>query len=484
MPHSQTSSAEGSDMLSNSTRESTLSEFPVNKPFKSTTFHLPNRDITLDSPAVTGFTFTDLEPLKPLEPTKPDSSAHRAHAFVPLTQPEEQEGNMMGSGVTEASKRRTQYYEDSFAYKDGHGQSAKERIQKDSPVVAELKTNVIIKDEFTVVTNLSQHLSERYRRPESAIMINVIHSACLMMAGSFEPAYLLTITAIPSELQPVTNKRNAYLIQHFIADTLHVPSSRGVIRFQDLPEQKLGTNGSTVAGEMERLEKAQAEESNGVGHSVTSKSSRKSLIDSKRKSILGRTVEKKTELKPEASELERAASMQSAQSVQSPETVEAEPLPAPSARQSPPPAPTSTTSNGTTTGTAQALKMHRLSSSKNTIAANGHFSLSLETNKLPTRPQTANRPSSMSTTMSASQFSALNPRPSSSRRHASNMTGSVKDFPAPPPIPADDAGTPKMRRLRRSCGDVTFKFGKKFRNLSSLLENEELDDASSVKAFL
>jgi hypothetical protein len=45
---------------------------------------------------------------------------------------------------TDASKRRTQYYEDSFAYKDGHGQSAKERIQKDSPVVAELKTNVIV----------------------------------------------------------------------------------------------------------------------------------------------------------------------------------------------------------------------------------------------------------------------------------------------------------------------------------------------------
>lgn len=301
-----------------------------------------------------------------------------------------------------------------------------------------------------MVTNLSQHLSERYRRPESAIMINVTHSACLMMAGSFEPAYLLTITAIPSELQPVTNKRNAYLIQHFIADTLHVPSSRGVIRFQDVPEQKLGTNGSTVAGEIERLEKTQAEDNNGVGRSMTSKSSRKSLIDSKRKSILGRTTERKSELKPEIPGLERAASTQSVQSIKSLRSVKTDPLPIPTppARQSPPPAPTSTTSNGTTTGTAQALQMHRLSSVKTSSGANGQFSLSLETNKLPTRPQTANRPDSMSTSMSASQFSTLNPRPSSSRHHVSNMTGNVKDFPPPPPIPADESISPKMSKRK------------------------------------
>lgn len=147
MPHSQDSSVEGSDLLSTSTRESTVSEFPINnKTHKSTTFHLPNRDTTLNSPAITGFTFTDLEPLEPLEPLKPANSSlfyDYPHA-LPLAQQEEQDANMMGSGVTEASKRRTQYYEDSFAYKDGHGQSAKERIQKDSPVVAELKTNVIV----------------------------------------------------------------------------------------------------------------------------------------------------------------------------------------------------------------------------------------------------------------------------------------------------------------------------------------------------
>jgi hypothetical protein len=140
MPHSADSSAEGSDLLSLSTRNSTLTDVPT-KPVKTTTFHLPNRDTTLDSPAVTGFTFTDLEPLGP---TTVDLSFDFPHVVTPNVRPAEKDANMINTGATDSSKRRTQYYEDSFAYKDGHGQSARERIQKDSPVVAELKTNVIV----------------------------------------------------------------------------------------------------------------------------------------------------------------------------------------------------------------------------------------------------------------------------------------------------------------------------------------------------
>lgn len=41
-------------------------------------------------------------------------------------------------------RKLTQYFEDQFAYKDGHVGSARERIQKDSPIIAELRTNVIV----------------------------------------------------------------------------------------------------------------------------------------------------------------------------------------------------------------------------------------------------------------------------------------------------------------------------------------------------
>lgn len=41
------------------------------------------------------------------------------------------------------TRRRTQYYEEQFAYRDATG-SARERITKDSPIIAELRTNVIV----------------------------------------------------------------------------------------------------------------------------------------------------------------------------------------------------------------------------------------------------------------------------------------------------------------------------------------------------
>jgi hypothetical protein len=43
------------------------------------------------------------------------------------------------------SKRRTNFYEEQFQYKGNGLGSVRERIEKDSPVVAELRTNVIVR---------------------------------------------------------------------------------------------------------------------------------------------------------------------------------------------------------------------------------------------------------------------------------------------------------------------------------------------------
>jgi hypothetical protein len=43
------------------------------------------------------------------------------------------------------SRSRAQYYEDTFSYKDGVASSARERVTKDAPIVAELRTNVIVR---------------------------------------------------------------------------------------------------------------------------------------------------------------------------------------------------------------------------------------------------------------------------------------------------------------------------------------------------
>lgn len=42
------------------------------------------------------------------------------------------------------SRQRTEYYDQQFQYKDNTNGTARERVQRDSPIVAELRTNVIV----------------------------------------------------------------------------------------------------------------------------------------------------------------------------------------------------------------------------------------------------------------------------------------------------------------------------------------------------
>jgi hypothetical protein len=69
-----------------------------------------------------------------------------------------------------------------------------------------------------------------------------------MFAGSFKPAYSLSIHALPSQIQTVTNKRNMLLLQAHLETTLRVPASRGVVRFVGVSEECMGSGGKTVAG--------------------------------------------------------------------------------------------------------------------------------------------------------------------------------------------------------------------------------------------
>ncbi|KAJ4362656.1 hypothetical protein N0V95_001364 [Ascochyta clinopodiicola] len=187
------------------------------------------------------------------------------------------------------SRQRAQYYEEQFSYKDSTSSSARDRVTKDAPIVAELRTNVIIKDEYTLVTDLSHHLSTRYQKPETSIMITVNHSACLLLGGSFEPTYILTINALPVQLQPTLNKRNAAMIQNFMTESIGVPIDRGIVKFVAIQEESFAMNGMTVLGEIENLERTQAEET-GMKRAMT-KSSRRSGVAKAKSSI---TLSRKT----------------------------------------------------------------------------------------------------------------------------------------------------------------------------------------------
>lgn len=85
----------------------------------------------------------------------------------------------------------------------------------------------------------------------SSVAVHVNHSACIFFAGTFEPAYVITVSALAPYLQPMTNRRNAYLLSEHLEEALGVPSTRGLIRFSALPEEDVALSGRTLAQSLE-----------------------------------------------------------------------------------------------------------------------------------------------------------------------------------------------------------------------------------------
>jgi len=123
-------------------------------------------------------------------------------------------------------------------------------------------------------------------------MITVNHSACLLLGGTFEPTYVLTINALPVQLQPTTNKRNAALMQQFMCESIGVTSDRGIIKFIPIQEESLAINGMTILGEIERLERQHAEENGPVKRAITKGSRRSGVFKTKSSIQLSRNTSK------------------------------------------------------------------------------------------------------------------------------------------------------------------------------------------------
>ena len=88
---------------------------------------------------------------------------------------------------------------------------------------------------------------------------------------------MLTINTVPSQMGPSTNKRNAVLIQSFMADILSVPAERGILTFIAIPEENLAQHGNTMLGEMERQEKQSGAGGQTGVKSALSEAARKSM---------------------------------------------------------------------------------------------------------------------------------------------------------------------------------------------------------------
>ncbi|KAI1747144.1 Tautomerase/MIF [Xylaria castorea] len=161
-------------------------------------------------------------------------------------------------------RKKSAYFESEFAGPNRGDDPARTRILNEAMVTVELKTNVIINDEFAFITDLACHLSNRYQRPMSSIIVTIHHGVCMLFGSTFDPAYTLTILALPSLLQPATNKRNAILTQRHLHETLGVVPTRGFVRFEAVPEENIAIGGKTLAAEIEGLSRDNADRKSGV----------------------------------------------------------------------------------------------------------------------------------------------------------------------------------------------------------------------------
>jgi len=112
-----------------------------------------------------------------------------------------------------------------------------------------------IPDEYSFMTGLSACTAELYQCPESSIVLTVQHTSCLLFGGSFDPAYVVTVSSIRQYLEPVFNSDNAAALQNHLQESIGVLPGRGLVKFEILAESNIATNGTTLRDEITFLEK-------------------------------------------------------------------------------------------------------------------------------------------------------------------------------------------------------------------------------------
>ncbi|KHO00816.1 MIF domain containing protein [Metarhizium album ARSEF 1941] len=125
-------------------------------------------------------------------------------------------------------------------------------LPRESPLSVEVKTSVVaqsikITNEYLFMNELAYHLSIRYSRPMSSIVISLQHGMCLLFGGSFDPAYIMTVTALPDQVMANANRRNTALFQSHLQQALRVTPTRGLVLFVPIVEERLGYGGETLA---------------------------------------------------------------------------------------------------------------------------------------------------------------------------------------------------------------------------------------------
>ncbi|GAP90004.1 putative mif domain-containing protein [Rosellinia necatrix] len=217
-------------------------------------------DSPVTGPQHAGLSFAERKALQPRSPNTVLVEGNNVMRSIDRALPGDAVGRRNSQLHPEANRKKSAYFESEFAGPNRADDPIQNRIFNEAMVTAEIKTNVIISDEFAFITDLAYQLSNRYQRPISSVTITLQHGMCMLFGGTFEPAYTMAIHALPSLLQPVTNRRNAALIQRHLYETLGVALTRGHIRFEPISKENVAIGGKTTAAEIESLSRSDADQ--------------------------------------------------------------------------------------------------------------------------------------------------------------------------------------------------------------------------------
>lgn len=110
----------------------------------------------------------------------------------------------------------------------------------------ELVTNVKLADPKAFALDFSKVGAETLGKPEGYITVNITYNETLTFAGTFDPAYVLSIISLDN-LNPEANERYSKVLSEYFAKKLGAPSDRGYIVFIDPGRANIGYKGTTFA---------------------------------------------------------------------------------------------------------------------------------------------------------------------------------------------------------------------------------------------
>lgn len=97
-----------------------------------------------------------------------------------------------------------------------------------------------------MLQGISAFLADAYDQPEESIGVIMNHGTCMLFEDSLQAACIVTIHALPFNLQAITNNKVTSTLTNYLKTLIRVVPRRIAIRFVAVEEHMFGMFGLTV----------------------------------------------------------------------------------------------------------------------------------------------------------------------------------------------------------------------------------------------